>query len=107
MTNHPDKDQYSVTALASRLRAARESKGLTQAQAASELGVSRPLLIAIEKGTRDAEPRGNRQARRDLRQVSQRAAAAFCSARCHRRAVPRGTGLRAGCKSGVGRGDPA
>ena len=42
--------------LAVRLRAARESKGLTQAQAASELGVSRPLLIAIEKGTRDPSP---------------------------------------------------
>jgi Zn-dependent peptidase ImmA (M78 family)/DNA-binding XRE family transcriptional regulator len=29
---------------------------MTQAQAAIELGVSRPLLIAIEKGTRDATP---------------------------------------------------
>ena len=56
MTNHTDRDQYGAPALASRLRAARESKGLTQAQAASELGVSRPLLIAIEKGTRDASP---------------------------------------------------
>src|ERR1019366_5277458 len=56
MTNHIDRDQHGAPALASRLRAARESKGLTQAQAASELGVSRPLLIAIEKGTRDASP---------------------------------------------------
>jgi Zn-dependent peptidase ImmA (M78 family)/DNA-binding XRE family transcriptional regulator len=46
----------SATVLAARLRAARESRGLTQAQAASELGVSRPLLIAIEKGTREASP---------------------------------------------------
>jgi len=42
--------------LALRLRAAREARGLTQAQAAAELGVSRPLLIAIEKGTRKASP---------------------------------------------------
>ena len=42
--------------LALRLRAAREASGLTQAQAAAELGVSRPLLIAIEKGTREASP---------------------------------------------------
>ncbi len=39
-----------------RLRAAREARSLTQAQAAAELGVSRPLLIAIEKGTRQATP---------------------------------------------------
>src|SRR6266567_1292033 len=44
------------TSLASRLRAAREASGLTQAQVAAELGVSRPLLIAIEKGTREASP---------------------------------------------------
>jgi Zn-dependent peptidase ImmA (M78 family)/DNA-binding XRE family transcriptional regulator len=49
---HGDKDGGGE-ALALRLRAARESRGLTQAQAASELGVSRPLLIAIEKGTRE------------------------------------------------------
>lgn len=42
--------------IAVRLRAAREARGLTQAQAAAELGVSRPLLIAIEKGTREASP---------------------------------------------------
>jgi Zn-dependent peptidase ImmA (M78 family)/DNA-binding XRE family transcriptional regulator len=42
--------------LPTRLRAAREESGLTQAQAAAELGVSRPLLIAIEKGTREASP---------------------------------------------------
>lgn len=42
--------------LALRLRAAREARGLTQAQAAADLGVSRPLLIAIEKGTREVSP---------------------------------------------------
>src|SRR5260370_37090601 len=38
--------------LAARRRAAREARGLTQAHAAAELGVSRPLLIAMEKGDR-------------------------------------------------------
>ncbi|HLI39684.1 MAG TPA: XRE family transcriptional regulator [Streptosporangiaceae bacterium] len=57
MANYADLEHdESATVLAARLRAARESSGLTQAQAASELGVSRPLLIAIEKGTRDASP---------------------------------------------------
>jgi Zn-dependent peptidase ImmA (M78 family)/DNA-binding XRE family transcriptional regulator len=57
MTNHAGLEHdSSSTVLASRLRAARESRGLTQAQAAAELGVSRPLLIAIEKGTRDVTP---------------------------------------------------
>ena len=39
-----------------RLRAAREARGLTQAQAAAELQVSRPLLIAMEKGSREVQP---------------------------------------------------
>jgi Zn-dependent peptidase ImmA (M78 family)/transcriptional regulator with XRE-family HTH domain len=57
MTNYADLEHDgSATVLAARLRAARESRGLTQAQAASELGVSRPLLIAIEKGTREVSP---------------------------------------------------
>ncbi len=51
MTTYTDEDQHGTLAL--RLRAARESRGLTQAQASAELGVSRPLLIAIEKGTRE------------------------------------------------------
>lgn len=42
--------------LGSRLRAAREARGLTQAQAAAELKVSRPLLIAMEKGSREVQP---------------------------------------------------
>lgn len=44
------------TPLAARLRSAREACGLTQAQAAAELGVSRPLLISIEKGSREVQP---------------------------------------------------
>jgi Zn-dependent peptidase ImmA (M78 family)/DNA-binding XRE family transcriptional regulator len=57
MTNDADLEHDAgATVLAARLRAARESRGLTQAQAALELGVSRPLLIAIEKGSREASP---------------------------------------------------
>ena len=57
MTSYPDLEQDDGTTVqALRLRAARESSGLTQAQAAAELGVSRPLLIAIEKGTREVSP---------------------------------------------------
>lgn len=57
MTNYAGLEQDgNDTVLAARLRAAREARGLTQAQAASELGVSRPLLIAIEKGTREVSP---------------------------------------------------
>jgi Zn-dependent peptidase ImmA (M78 family)/DNA-binding XRE family transcriptional regulator len=57
MTNRADLEHDGNTAvLASRLRAAREASGLTQVQAAAELGVSRPLLIAIEKGTRETTP---------------------------------------------------
>jgi Zn-dependent peptidase ImmA (M78 family)/DNA-binding XRE family transcriptional regulator len=56
-TNHAHQDQQpAAMAVAQRLRSARESSGLTQAQAAAELGVSRPLLIAIEKGTREPGP---------------------------------------------------
>ncbi|ATY13506.1 MULTISPECIES: helix-turn-helix domain-containing protein [Actinomycetes] len=46
----------SAQALASRIRGAREAANLTQAQAAAELGVSRPTLIAMEKGTRSVSP---------------------------------------------------
>jgi Zn-dependent peptidase ImmA (M78 family)/DNA-binding XRE family transcriptional regulator len=42
--------------LGARLRAAREARGLTQAQAAAELQVSRPLLIAMERGSRRIQP---------------------------------------------------
>lgn len=57
MTNYSDLEPDGAAAvLGARLRAARESSGLTQAQAAAELGVSRPLLIAIEKATREASP---------------------------------------------------
>jgi Zn-dependent peptidase ImmA (M78 family)/DNA-binding XRE family transcriptional regulator len=49
----PDNDGGPLGA---RLRAAREARGLTQAQAAAELQVSRPLLIAMEKGSRQVQP---------------------------------------------------
>ncbi|MDE0106782.1 MAG: helix-turn-helix domain-containing protein [Bryobacterales bacterium] len=42
-------------AIGDRLRKARQAAGVTQAQAASTLAVSRPTLIAIEKGTRRAK----------------------------------------------------
>ncbi len=42
--------------LGARLRAAREARRLTQAQVAAELQVSRPLLIAMEKGSREVQP---------------------------------------------------
>jgi Zn-dependent peptidase ImmA (M78 family)/DNA-binding XRE family transcriptional regulator len=42
--------------LGARLRAAREARGITQAQAAAELQVSRPLLIDMEKGSREVQP---------------------------------------------------
>ena len=43
-------------ALGRRLTEARKAAGLTQQQAAEHLGVSRPTLIGIEKGTRKARP---------------------------------------------------
>ncbi|MFT7840683.1 XRE family transcriptional regulator [Saccharothrix sp. BKS2] len=50
-------DEHGTTeALATRIRDARESAKLTQAQVAAELGVSRPTLIAMEKGTRAITP---------------------------------------------------
>lgn len=42
--------------IAVRLRAAREARGMTQQQASAALGVSRPLLVAIEKGSREVRP---------------------------------------------------
>jgi Zn-dependent peptidase ImmA (M78 family)/DNA-binding XRE family transcriptional regulator len=57
MTNQerPGSDTESGP-LGARLRAAREARALTQAQAAAELQVSRPLLIAMEKGSREVQP---------------------------------------------------
>lgn len=46
----------SGEAVATRIRGARESAKLTQAQAAAELGISRPTLISMEKGTRPVSP---------------------------------------------------
>jgi Zn-dependent peptidase ImmA (M78 family)/DNA-binding XRE family transcriptional regulator len=45
-------EHESAEALATRIRSARETARLTQAQVAAELGVSRPTLISMEKGTR-------------------------------------------------------
>ncbi len=42
--------------MGTRLRKARQAARITQAQAAQALSVSRPTLIAIEKGTRRAKP---------------------------------------------------
>ena len=42
--------------MGARLRKARQAARITQAQAAQALSVSRPTLIAIEKGTRRAKP---------------------------------------------------
>jgi len=54
----PDPETLDVgdESLPARLRAAREASGMTQAQVAAELGVSRPLLIAIERGSREVSP---------------------------------------------------
>ncbi|OKI17390.1 hypothetical protein A6A25_41010 [Saccharothrix sp. CB00851] len=50
-------DEHGTTeALAARIRDAREAAKLTQAQVAGELGISRPTLIAMEKGTRAVSP---------------------------------------------------
>ncbi|MEV0732659.1 XRE family transcriptional regulator [Polymorphospora sp. NPDC050346] len=56
MTTQSLQSEVGPDSLAMRLRAARESANLTQAQAAAELGVSRPLLIAMEKGAREVQP---------------------------------------------------
>lgn len=48
--------QVTGIAIGDRLRKARQAAGVTQARAASALEVSRPTLIAIEKGTRRAKP---------------------------------------------------
>lgn len=45
-----------AVALAARLRAARQAHRLTQQAAAEALGVSRPLLVAMEQGTRPVRP---------------------------------------------------
>ncbi len=42
--------------IAARLLEARKAAGLTQQEAAEQLGVSRPTLIAVEKGTRAVKP---------------------------------------------------
>ena len=49
-------DGQPQSSLAARLRAARVAAGLTQQAAADALGVSRPLLVAMEKGAREVRP---------------------------------------------------
>lgn len=55
---HPDSDDTvdERLALASRLRSARRSKGLTQHQAAGLIGMSRTTLVAVEKADRSVRP---------------------------------------------------
>lgn len=48
--------EADIGVIAARLLEARKAAGLTQQEAAEQLGVSRPTLIAIEKGTRAAKP---------------------------------------------------
>lgn len=45
-------DQLNPAELGEKLRIARESKSITQAEAASQIGVARTTLVAIEKGQR-------------------------------------------------------
>ncbi|MFH1924306.1 MAG: XRE family transcriptional regulator [Planctomycetota bacterium] len=49
-------DNIDPKVLGQRLSESRKARGLTQKQAADHLGVSRPTLIAIEKGTRAPKP---------------------------------------------------
>ncbi|AUB82585.1 hypothetical protein THSYN_17630 [Candidatus Thiodictyon syntrophicum] len=52
----PQAVDLDPVALGQRLTEARKASGLTQQQAAEQLGVSRPTLIGVEKGTRKAKP---------------------------------------------------
>jgi Zn-dependent peptidase ImmA (M78 family)/DNA-binding XRE family transcriptional regulator len=49
-------DPVNPVLLGKRLTDARKSRGITQEAAAQHLGCSRPTLISIEKGTREAKP---------------------------------------------------
>lgn len=49
-------DSVDPVALGLRLREARRGRGLTQDDAARELGISRPTFIAVEQGKRPARP---------------------------------------------------
>ena len=51
-----DRQRVDPVTLGQRLSEARKESGRTQQQAAEHLGCSRPILIAIEKGTRPARP---------------------------------------------------
>src|ERR1700748_2365145 len=49
-------EHESTDTLATRVRGGRETAKLTQAQVAAEVGVSRPTLLAMEKGNRAISP---------------------------------------------------
>jgi len=51
-----DASSISPAELGRRLSGARRSRNLSQEEAAQHLGVSRPTLVAMEKGTRPAKP---------------------------------------------------
>lgn len=50
--NHPHDPQHEHQVVAARLRDARLAVGLTQADTATALGISRPAVAALEKGSR-------------------------------------------------------
>lgn len=52
----PDLGKMTQIGIGNRLRKARQAAGITQAVAAKKLSVSRPTLVAIEKGTRRIKP---------------------------------------------------
>jgi transcriptional regulator with XRE-family HTH domain len=52
MAGRPRSQRGPRGALADRLRAARESRGISQAEAAVELGVGRSWLAMVESGSR-------------------------------------------------------
>ena len=63
-------NQIDPKLLGQRLAEARKARGVTQEDAAKHLECSRPILIAIEKGTRPAEGPGACQTRIALRTFS-------------------------------------
>ncbi len=52
----PALEHIDPKVIGHRLAEARKARGVTQEDAATQLGCSRPTLIAIEKGTR--QPKG-------------------------------------------------
>lgn len=56
MYMHSSNEHLDPVLIGQRLTQARKARGVTQQEAAEYLGVSRPTLLAIEKGTRAAKP---------------------------------------------------